>query len=195
MVLRRCDMEKQRLFIAMNIPPAIQEYIAEDIINQLKKIDIRVSWVPPENIHITMKFLGDVDLSSIPAIKQALRNGLKEIRIIESSIGPLSTFGGKTPRVVHISPYGGTEQIIAVASMVEDICVHLGFEKEKNVFKPHMTIGRVREPKNSNALINRINSLKYDNLSFYITSLSLMKSTLTPHGAIYEVLEQYDFID
>jgi 2'-5' RNA ligase len=142
-----------------------------------------VRWVGAENVHLTLKFLGDVDEALLADLKAALA-------AVAASAGPfaLSLKGGgcfpnaRAPRVIWIGLAEGAEEASALAAAVERALEPLGFVREKRPFRPHLTIGRVKD----------VQQLKeYDVPPATAEAVALIKSTLTPEGSIYQEIGRF----
>ena len=181
----------KRLFIALVLHQDIKTFLTKEITDRLKKSNARVSWVPKENLHITLKFLGDTLEDKIPSIISCISELSIKHRAVHTSIGGVSTFGRAIPKVVLVSTKGNEEYLTEIASDV-DIKLHeLGFDKERLKFNPHITIGRIREKQRNEKLHQMIGDLHHNKASFTIQKIALMKSTLTPQGAIYNIIEDF----
>jgi RNA 2',3'-cyclic 3'-phosphodiesterase len=182
-----------RCFIAIEIPE-ISKKLIEDSINSLKKSGSDVKWVPAENIHITMQFLGETEEALIPSIKGALEKILAPYSPFYIKIADISCFpDGRRPRVIWV----GTEESPTLINIQKDISnemVQFGYQKEVRAFTPHLTIGRVKSIRNMRELLKRIEEMKTTSYSgFEAQSITLMKSELSPSGAKYYSLAEIPF--
>ena len=174
-----------RTFIAIPIPDNIKNYL-RDIQGQLKKIDLLAKWVNPSNIHMTLKFLGEIKEEMIPSIE----NAINEIAVNYSSLEvDLTKFGffpnERNPRIFFIST-DKEELLQKIAYRLEEKLEGLGFEREYK-FKSHITLARFKSKKNVNQLVEKTKAINVEK-SFPINEIILYKSTLTPKGPIYDVL-------
>jgi 2'-5' RNA ligase len=133
-----------RLFIAISLPVEIQcslNQVSSDLRFRLKNAPVR--WVRPDNIHLTLKFLGDVHQANLDAIQQALEVEAQKARTFEITIGGLGVFPNQyNPRVIVIKvqvPPG----LIALQRGIESQTDRLGYPHENRPFSPHLTLGRV----------------------------------------------------
>jgi 2'-5' RNA ligase len=173
-----------RTFIAVELDPGFREKIRE---LQDKFSDFDLKFVKPELVHITLKFLGDVDESRIPSISAALDSILCEP--FEAKVGGLGAFPKPAnPRVLWL---GATGNFKALHENVENLLKPFKFEKDEREFTAHATLARVKFLKKDkkNAFINTLQELKDVEVgSMWINKVLLKKSTLTPEGPIYETL-------
>lgn len=183
-----------RTFIAIDLDPTIRRAI-EQIQDFLKKLDCHVKWVKPENIHLTLKFLGEVKLKKIDAIKQTMENILKNTESIDTELTQLGAFpSANHPRVLWAGLKDDERRIVRLAASLEEGLGKIGFKKEQRPFSPHITIGRMRSPRNLILLSKAISDYPLPaGLTQTIQSVTLYKSTLTPQGPIYEILEEFHF--
>ena len=180
-----------RCFIAIELSQENQENLSQ-IIKELKKSGADVKWVKPENIHLTLKFLGETKASLVEDIKKILQETAEQFEKFEFQLNELGVFPKITsPRAIWVNAFEPAEIIARIVSTLEERLENLGFAKEGREFTPHITIGRV---KSSDGRISLVEKLKQTKISQpqtqKVDKLTLLKSTLTPSGPIYEVLSQ-----
>ena len=188
-------MEKIRTFIAIEIPLAIRTEIAK-FQEQLKQEQAPISWVKPNNIHITIKFLGDVDENKIDDIALAIQTATTEIKPFSIEIGGAGAFPNyKKPRVIWIGAKSEHDLLKELAKQI-DIQVHkLGFEKETRDFKAHLTLGRVKSLNDIDGVISELKQRQdFSGGSFIASEIILMKSELHPAGSIYTPMRKIPLI-
>ena len=177
-----------RSFICVEINNSEVVSRIEELISKIKFEGVRL--VKSHQLHLTLKFLGEVSEAQIKSIKQA-------IQTIESSSFDISLEGiGCFPnlnyiRVVWIGIKEGSESLKHLAELVEEKLNPIGFPKEKRRFSPHLTLGRIKKLRNADKkqLTAIIQNSKTIPIGYQvIDELILKKSTLTPKGAIYENL-------
>ncbi len=181
-----------RAFIAVDIDKIALPNGFWMYLKPLEQQGIRI--IPPENYHVTLYFLGEIDQGMVDTLRAELG------RIIHSSftlqLGRFETFPRLTKRsnryVLHLNVVRGKEALIALHGKVLEVLTDIGFPKERRPFIPHLTLARIKYPKPS--IIETLKDLmKIDEteISFpeiTITSFQLKRSNLTPRGAIYENL-------
>jgi len=174
-----------RCFIALELPLEIQNELAQTVA-ALKRAEADVRWVEPENVHLTLKFLGEIPHPKVLQIGIAL-NALAGQKTIVSRLAGLGAFPNRhRPRVIWAGLDNGIDELRGLQSQVEDIMSSLGFQREARDFSPHLTLGRVRSQRNLMALDETMEAIRPEPLSFSFRHLVLMKSTLTPSGSIYQ---------
>ena len=180
-----------RTFIAIQIPDIVKSELIQ-ITDKLKSSRADLKWVKPEGIHLTLKFLGNIDEQKATEVKEVLNKVVKaevpfEIRLEGLGAFPKPAF----PRVIWAGVKEGAQNTINLAKNLEEQLEKIGFEKERRSFYPHLTLGRLRSPQNKGKLSNLLESTKFKSSSIIkVARLNLIQSTLTPTGAIYTVLYQ-----
>ncbi len=173
-----------RTFIAVELDPDFRERIRE-LQDKFSNFDLK--FVKPELVHITLKFLGDVDESRILSISAALDSILCEP--FEAKVGGLGAFPKPAnPRVLWL---GATGNFKALHENVEDLLKPFKFETDSREFSAHATLARVKFLKKDqkNYFVNTLRELKDIEIgSMWVNKVLLKKSTLTPEGPIYETL-------
>ena len=186
--------ESWRLFIALELPPAIRAELTR-IQDHLKKHaqPKTIRWVNPDSIHLTLKFLGDVPIVKRSNLERALSAAVKGHTPFELATSELGCFPNmKRPRVTWIGLHQNLDVLSALRDSVEEHIAPLGFPTENRTFNPHLTLGRVRkEARRSDVeqiacLIASAPSRKP--VRFQVTAVSLFRSELQPTGAIYTTL-------
>ncbi len=183
-----------RTFIAIELGKEIKEVLSK-IQSELKNAAADVKWVYPENIHLTLKFLGEVKEEKIPKIIQCLKEICNTINPFNIEIKDTGAFPDmKSPQVIWVGIEEGKEKLLELVELMEDILVKLKFPKEERKFSAHITIGRVKSLKNKGVLSQKINALQFGSPAHQeVKSIILFKSTLTPKGPIYEKLSEENF--
>jgi len=176
-----------RSFIAIELDEKTHEHLAQ-VQDELKKHGGDIKWVAPSNIHLTLKFLGNVAPDKIDKIKAILDEVAKTHAPFEISLSEVGGFPNlKRPRVIWMGIDKGAEQAAALAGELEKKLTELGFAKESRPFKCHLTLGRVK--KTRPGLVLGTEKTR-PGLVFSVTHLTLFQSTLTPKGAVYAVLHR-----
>lgn len=174
-----------RTFIAIDLAPEVRERLFESQ-ETLKQCTARLTLVDPENIHLTLKFLGEVSQNQIEQITEVLRriSGTPFEIAFEGIVGNNQS----RPRVIWctLSDEGACTSL---ACRIEEALAPLGFRREERPFTPHVTVARVRQydPSLQRAL-KEVATRRHGTCR--ITGFTLKKSTLTPQGPIYEDIEK-----
>lgn len=182
-----------RTFIAIELPQEIKDFLSR-LQTELKATQADVKWVAPENIHLTLKFLGEIDdkkLTQIIEIIDDTAKGKDKFRICISSLGAFPKID--FPRVIWVGIETGDKEIKEIAGGLEEKIAKTGIPKEDRPFSSHITIGRTRSTLNREKLVGYLKNkseLGGEKLEFYVTKVTLFKSTLTPKGPLYEALKE-----
>ncbi len=179
-----------RTFVAIELPRELTSQI-DQLQAVLRKTGADVSWVKSQNVHITLKFLGEVKEEKIEDVYQVTELSVKGIRKFQVNLQGLGGFPNlKRPRVIWIGVEKGKEVLAELYPKVEEEFSKIGFPKENRDFTPHLTIGRVKSLKNLDRLASEINKTSFQTEEFEIKEVVVMKSTLLPTGAVYTPLKK-----
>ncbi len=179
-----------RAFIAIELTQEIHQRL-DQVISQLKQRigDSAIRWVPAENIHLTLKFLGDVSVANVEMLKKIMEAEANGCPQFEISVGGLGAFPNPHhPRVVWIGVEAPSE-LNNLPHAIESATERLGYTKEERPFSAHLTLGRVSRnatPKEARQIGEVIESTKIGFLgAATIDAVHLFKSDLKPTGSVY----------
>lgn len=177
-----------RTFVAVPLSPECARTLAE-MQGALRRFGADVRWTAVPSIHLTLKFLGEIDPSILPGLSGALR-ALPASAPFTLRLEGMGTFPNlQRPRVIWCGIEGDGPALSLLQGSVETACVQAGFERETRPFQPHLTLGRVQGKRNLQALLDYIRIASSPGCEFVVDQYRIYRSTLTPHGAIYDVLE------
>ena len=180
-----------RLFIAVNISQEIKDRIIF-IQTIFKKSSADVRWITPDNLHLTLKFLGEVSDSKIAIVTEKVKQSVAGVKKFEVDFGGVDVFPDKSfPRILWLGVTKGKNELASLAQKIDNSLEEIGFEKEKRQFSAHLTIGRIKSHKNKEKLFSIVEKTPADKISDVVEFVYLMKSTLTPQGSIYDVVEKF----
>ena len=172
---------KKRLFVAhmVNIKRA------QEVRRTVDKLKIQGKWVEPENLHFTYRFLGDFEVDRVDSLKFELKEKLKGLKAPEVTYRGLGVFPNlKSPKVLWIGV--DSEDIFPVKEQIDLALEKFGFENEKKVFRPHVTLMRIKRLKHSIKFKSFLYSMREEVfLTGVASSVSLIESKLTEKGPIY----------
>jgi RNA 2',3'-cyclic 3'-phosphodiesterase len=178
-----------RTFIAVHIPDTVRRDIGALIEGLRPAAGGDVKWVRPESLHLTLKFLGDVEEGRIPAVGTKVETAVSSRPAFDVALGGTGAFPNpRRPSVLWIGVPQGAEPMAALAGDIESALAGLGFEREKRPFSAHLTIGRVRPAGNAGRTVERMAEKGFKSDPFKVDSIHLMKSELQRSGAEYTVL-------
>jgi RNA 2',3'-cyclic 3'-phosphodiesterase len=181
-----------RLFVALEIPRAVRDNLAT-LIKDLRMIAPKARWVRPENIHVTLKFIGEAAPEKLADIRGAL-SGVHSERAVELNFRGLGFFpNAKRPSVL----WAGIDASLNLPSLAGDVersLEKLGFPREGRFFVPHLTIARFQPPRIHEPLQSAIaqnNGREFGTL--HTCEFHLIESKLKQSGAEYSTLESFRF--
>lgn len=176
-----------RIFIAIPIPEEAKNFL-EEFTGRLKQANADVKWVEKENLHFTLRFLGEVEEEKIPLVEQSI-SSLANFRAFQAETGTLGVFPSpSSPRVIWIGLKRGEREMLDVAKALNRALREQGFPPEDKPFQAHLTIGRVRSSRNLSSLKKLLAEIPPPVKEFPVNEVCLFKSTLTPAGPIYDLL-------
>lgn len=174
-----------RTFICIEITDSIKSRI-DRLQTSLKDIDAQVSWTKSSNIHLTLKFLGPVELTRIPRVCKAVERAASGIEPFEVEVSNAGCFpSSKSPRVLWVGLTKVPEPLKQLYDNLEAELACEGFEREKRKFSPHLTIGRLRGPKNGERLAEALITSGFEKEVFKASAIIVMRSDPNPAGSIY----------
>jgi len=186
-----------RLFVALEIPPAVRDNLAAQV-EELRELcskvaDKRPHWVRRENLHVTLKFIGEV----LPAKLEGIRGALSTIRPdgpVDLNFRGLGFFPNeKHPRVLWAG-VGVSASLSSLAENIDHALETQGIARERRAFTPHLTLARIEPPglhEKLRAAIHKNGAREFG--SFQTREFHLIESKLKPTGAEYTILASYPF--
>lgn len=184
-----------RAFIAIELPEPVQAVLGQ-IQRELAKAKADVKWVEEGNLHLTMRFLGEIGQEQRRAIEPLLSRVAAATSPVHLRYSSLGAFPSVTsPRVVWVGLEAGPGVLAPFADRLEEGVVELGFPHEERAFTAHVTLGRVRSPRNRAGLANQLNAFVWSAppAPFVATHLTLFHSILSPAGPTYAPLARFPF--
>jgi 2'-5' RNA ligase len=183
-------LESIRAFVAIGIPAAIQQRIAA-IYAPLTALPDQISWVKPQNLHLTLRFLGEVDFEQLEGIKAALRYTAQSCQPFPVDFTEIGVFPNtRRPRVIWLGLEDSAGRLVKLQQELERSLELCGFAPEEREFRPHLTLGRVRRLRDRQRLVSTLRGLSLPQLAqLEVRHLSLMRSQLRPQGPVYTELE------
>src|SRR2546429_6911772 len=170
-----------RIFIAIEMPALIRRRVRAQI-DQLRAAfpAVRASWTREDNLHLTLKFLGNVPVARIPALSNAVAEAAHEIDPFDLGISSCGTFPPHgRPKVLWIgcaSMGAQASSLHLLHGALEDRCAAAGFEREPRAYHPHLTIARLRDAKGSRALAEDNKQLGFPAQTFTVSGLVVFRS-------------------
>ena len=182
-------MEKIRAFIAVELPSFLKEELGrvESILKASNTTPVK--WVDFESIHLTLKFLGDIESSRVGEIIEGIKNACVGISPFELKINGLGVFPNPArTRIAWVGLVDSTDELSLLQRNIESEMEKLEYERETRKFSPHLTLARVRDqatPDERKRFGNLVTATAFSSERITVNSVSLMQSRLTRQGALY----------
>jgi 2'-5' RNA ligase len=141
--------------------------------------DVAASWSRVENIHLTLKFFGNVDVDRIGAISAAIDRAVKDVAPFEISIGRTGTFRTQVLWIGVTDPSGTLTKL------------HEKLGSEDRAYRPHLTIARIRRPEGARRLADAHLQMDFENVNVAVKEIVLFRSELSPKGSRYTVITKH----
>jgi 2'-5' RNA ligase len=188
-----------RCFIAIDIDEKMREAIA-DLQKQLaSKVDIKkgdVKWVEPGNIHLTLKFLGEIKDEQTGEVCEISKQAAEAHKNFTLDIETVGSFGGRSAKIVWVGAGKGADELLALQKDLDGRLSQAGYPKKNREFSAHLTLCRVRNPKVGLKLAEACKAFEdYKLGSIPAEAVCVYQSQLTPAGPIYTLLESYRLAD
>jgi 2'-5' RNA ligase len=178
-----------RTFVALPVPGAVTGFLKQ-VQQELRSAVVNIRWVPTANIHLTLKFLGDIEPSTVSAIKgrlDAVSRSIASFILTAKGVGVFPNL--RQARVVWVGLDGDMKQLVLLKNNIESELTALGFKGDHRPFQAHLTIGRMRQRPDAKALGAMLQPLKEAvSEPFGIDQIRLYQSVLKPTGAEYTLL-------
>lgn len=184
-----------RAFIAIPIPKAVKDYLSNLIFNFQQTIsENSIKWVDPNNIHLTLKFLGDLTNSAIKNLTTSLEsNKLSSFELKIEKVGAFPSI--YKPRVIWVG-ISKNDVLNNLAGYIKEVTQFIQPEENDKPFSPHLTIARIKPgiKNESYELLKKVlvKNREIEPIQFPVSNYCVFQSKLTPKGPIYSVLNSYD---
>lgn len=187
------EIESWRLFVTIELPAGVRERLREHI-SRLRTLvpDARASWGREENLHLTLKFFGDVPLAKVESIVQATESTARMFGPFELIVGGCGAFPPNgQPRVLWIGIEDPSGRLGLLHQTLEAECEKAGFARERRLFHPHLTIARLRQPQGSRQLATIHKELGFDRKTVLASDLAVIRSELRSGGARHTIVARH----
>ncbi len=186
--------ERVRCFVALEIPAGLRQRL-EGLQAELKRRKVPARWVRPEGIHLTLKFLGEIEAARLVAAAEALREAAEGTAAFRLRAGGLGVFPDlRRPRVLWVGVEDDSGSLPPLVRRVEETYARHGFPPEGRSFRPHLTLGRFREPGPGETIaqaLGRFGGSAWGEI--LAETLVLLRSELLPQGARYHEIARGAF--
>lgn len=186
---------KIRAFLAFDIPPKVKEKLSL-LIGDFARKEKSVRWLAAENLHVTMKFFGDIDeallLGDVSHVIETVAGVTHPMELDCSGVGVFPNW--RYPRIIWAGFIGDSEPVLSLKDRLEEALAGFSLRRDERAFRLHLTIGRAKEIKGASLLMGLINELGPINFGHVkIDHLTLYKSVLTKSGSVYTALKKFNF--
>jgi RNA 2',3'-cyclic 3'-phosphodiesterase len=169
-----------RMFCAVELPEEIRAQLQEHIARLRKAIpDVAASWSRVENIHLTLKFYGNVEVDRIGTISEAVDRAVKNVAPFEISVGKTGTF---RTQVLWIGVSDPSRTLTTL---------HERLGSENRAYRPHLTVARIRRPDGARRLTDAHLQMQFENVSVVVKEIVLFRSELSPKGSKYTAISNH----
>lgn len=180
-----------RLFLALQPPLALQKQMARAL-DTLQRIKHKgISWVPAENLHLTVNFIGDVAEQQVDDLKQLISAQASQLNALRLKASGIDLFPHRSPRLIWLKLNGDEKDLLHLNRQLLSRMRQMGVDADAKKLKLHVTLGRIKAPQSPDferAVL--AHEMKTEEL--YWDTLALYRSTLRPEGPRYDIIEQYN---
>ena len=194
-LLHRCTVpDTFRTFIAIELPADVRARVAQHIACLRDELsDVRASWIREDNLHLTLKFLGNVSVADIPIVSDAVASAAKSVSSFALTFSDCGTFPPRgRPGVLWIGTEASGLQILHPA--IENELAEAGFPRESRPFRPHLTIARLRQSQGARQLAELHKSLGFPPIEFDVSEVVVFKSELLKDGSKHTAISRHELV-
>lgn len=186
-------METIRTFIALPLPEKVMAEL-DKMITHMKPFSRDVKWVRPSSIHLTLKFLGNLNPEQLAAFFSGMDRFFQQRQSSFTLVtGDPGAFpNSHRPRVLWVGVEGsGIPELLNLQNRIEKVMAEEGFPEEKRNFSPHLTVGRFKMARPAEKLMSEYMAYHFPALELNVKEVLVMKSELKPSGAVYSIQKRY----
>jgi 2'-5' RNA ligase len=184
-----------RVFIAIDIDDKTRKAIASLQKQIASKVDVKkgdLKWVEPNNIHLTLKFLGEISDEQLKEVSEIVNTVAQAHQKFTLEIESVGSFGGRSAKVVWVGASKGTDELLALQKDLDDLLAQAGYPKEEREFSAHLTLCRVNHPMAGIKMGEAIAQFSHLKLgSIAADAIYVYQSQLTPAGPNYTLLGDF----
>ena len=184
--------ETWRVFCAIELPTSLREQLAGHISSLRSATEANASWSSPESIHLTLKFLGEVEVERVARVSSAVAaavTSLAPFKIRAEGAGAFPPRGA--PRVLWIGINDAEGKLVDLHARIEAEFAKAGFPKESRPFRPHLTLARVRKPVGASALAAAHKERPFTPGDITVSELAVIRSELSSRGSKYTTISNH----
>ena len=182
-----------RVFCAVELPDVVRARLEDHILRLRKEVpDAAASWSRVENIHLTLKFFGNIEVKRIQRIAEAAERAVKEFSAFRIGVGETGVFPrASRPQVLWIGVSDPKGQLSALQEKFENECDVEGFPKENRAYRPHLTIARLRRPEGARRLADAHLAMQFEQEKVAVKEIVVFRSELSPKGSKYTAISRH----
>lgn len=188
-------MDSLRLFIAIELPAEVRHKIRQHTDRLRSEFpDVRASWAREENLHLTVKFLGDTPVEKVEMLSEALERAATKVESFDMKVAGCGAFPtvGK-PKVLWIGVSSAASSLARLHEAIEDECASLAIARDPRSFHPHLTIARLRHPRGARDVAQLHKEIEFESLAVEAKDVCLIRSELSSEGSRYTVMARHEF--
>jgi RNA 2',3'-cyclic 3'-phosphodiesterase len=186
--------QEWRVFCAVELPDSVRAEL-KDHIQRLREAvpDVTASWTRVENIHLTLKFFGNVNVDRIPRISNAVARAVKKLAPVPIAIGKTGVFPKPSrPQVLWIGISDPSGKLSELQQQLEHECAKEKFEKEDRAYRPHLTIARLRRPDGARRIADAHLKMDFEPAEITVSELIVFRSELSSKGSKYTAISRHE---
>ncbi|MFN2392031.1 MAG: RNA 2',3'-cyclic phosphodiesterase [Pyrinomonadaceae bacterium] len=185
----------KRIFVAIDISDEVQRKVSDYIAAlRVEFPKLRVGWEKPEKLHLTMKFLGDINDEQLEKLTKAAEKTARQTLSFKLQVSDTGVFpSARNARILWLGLQHEQGSLQKLNEILETECEMIGFARENRSFKAHLTIARLREPQKSKELVQRHLQNEFEAVEFELSEVVIYESKLLPQGSIYSVISKHLF--
>jgi RNA 2',3'-cyclic 3'-phosphodiesterase len=182
-----------RVFCAVELPDVVRARLEDHVLRLRQKVpDAAASWSRVENIHLTLKFFGNVEAERIQKISEAAERVVKQFSTFQINVGETGVFPrASRPQVLWIGIGDPLGQLTALQEKLENECAAEGFPKENRAYRPHLTIARLRRPEGARQLAEAHLGMRFEPVEVAVKEIVVFRSELSPKGSKYTSISKH----
>jgi len=187
--------EEWRTFCAIELPDEVRSQLQQHVKRLREAVpEASASWSRPENVHLTLKFFGNVNKDKLTSISSAATRVTSDYSPFQIKIGGTGVFPkASRPQVLWIGVEDPSGRLTELQRRFEEECAKVGFPKENRAYRPHLTIARLRHPEGGRKLAETHSQTKFGFIEIRVSEFTVFRSQLSPKGSIYTVISKHEF--
>ncbi|MGH9870934.1 MAG: RNA 2',3'-cyclic phosphodiesterase [Pyrinomonadaceae bacterium] len=186
-------VETWRVFCAIELPESARRHLLRHIARLKETVPrAKASWARDANLHLTLKFLGEIAKSFVADVSKAAALAVAGQRPFAIRLENTGAFPSHSqPRVLWIGVNDVSRKLAELHARLEQESAQAGFAKETRRFHPHLTIARLRQPENGRALATAHNQVEFEPVEIAVAELLVIRSELSSEGSKYTVVSRH----